>query len=142
MKDTLYIILHFSQASHYLIVQLPGHTCPEEALNSNSCRALLLVSSPGRPHANSLLNDNSCSGSSQERNITDKEIQSAHFRSLLVENIPVLLLVYQLHSPACLVTPDISLYGDSRFLHLQVFLAGQPAADGLLDADAGRAQFI
>lgn len=40
------------------------------------------------------------------------------------------------------MTPYISLYGDSRFPHPQVFFAGQPAADGLLDADAGRAQFI
>lgn len=67
------IILHFCQALNYLIVLLSSHVGPQEALNSNSCRALLLVASPGRPHTHILLNDNSCSGSSQKLNITDKK---------------------------------------------------------------------
>lgn len=47
-----------------------------------------------------------------------------------------------LHPPACLVTPYISLYGDSRFPHPQELFAGQPAADSLLDADTSHAQLV
>lgn len=45
-------------------------------------------------------------------------------------------------SPAGLVSSDMSLDGNGGMFHAQVFLAGQPAADGLLDANAGSAQFI
>lgn len=36
----------------------------------------------------------------------------------------------------------MSLDGDGRFPHPQVLSAGQPAADSLLDADAGQTQLV
>lgn len=47
-----------------------------------------------------------------------------------------------LHSPACLVTPDMSLYGQSRLLHPQVLFASEPAADSLLDANTSITQLV
>lgn len=45
-------------------------------------------------------------------------------------------------SPAGLVSTDVSLDGCGSVFHAQVLLARQPAADGLLDADAGSTQLI
>lgn len=45
-------------------------------------------------------------------------------------------------SPAGLVSTDVSLDGCGSMFHAQVLLACQPAADGLLDADAGSTQLI
>lgn len=45
-------------------------------------------------------------------------------------------------SPSGLVSSDVSLDDDGGSFHAQVLLALQPAADGLLDADAGGPQFI
>lgn len=44
-------------------------------------------------------------------------------------------------SPACPVAPQTSLDGDGRFPHPLVLREGQPAPDGLLDANAVRAEF-
>lgn len=40
------------------------------------------------------------------------------------------------------MTPDISLYGDGAFPQPQILSAGQPAADGLLDAHASQTQLV
>lgn len=40
------------------------------------------------------------------------------------------------------MTPDVSLYGDGTLPHPQILPAGQPAADGLLDADTSQAQLV
>lgn len=47
-----------------------------------------------------------------------------------------------LHSPACQMTPDVSLDGNGTLPHPQILPAGQPAADGLLDADTSQAQLV
>ena len=44
--------------------------------------------------------------------------------------------------PACLLGTDVFLEHHSRSPHPQVLLAGQPAAQGLLDADARQAQLL
>lgn len=46
------------------------------------------------------------------------------------------------HSPACLVTPHMFLDRDGRLPHPQILLAGQPAANRLLDADTSHTQFV
>lgn len=46
------------------------------------------------------------------------------------------------HIPACLVTSNVSLNGDGTFSHPEVLLAGQPAADCLLDVDTSHAQLV
>lgn len=47
-----------------------------------------------------------------------------------------------LYSPAGLVSTHMSLDVDGGLLHSQVLLTGQPAADGLLDTDAGGAELV
>ena len=49
---------------HYLIILLSCHVGPQEALDGDSCQALLLIVSPVHPHTHVLLDDNGCSGSS------------------------------------------------------------------------------
>lgn len=46
------------------------------------------------------------------------------------------------HLPAGLVSPGEPLNGDGGAALAQVLLACQPAADGLLDADAGGTQLV
>lgn len=65
------MLQNFYQVGHYLIVLLSSHVGPQEALDGDSCRALLLVASSSCPHTHIPLNDNSCFGSSQQLNITD-----------------------------------------------------------------------
>lgn len=40
------------------------------------------------------------------------------------------------------MSPHVSLYGDGRLTDTQVLLASEPAADGLLDVDAGFTEFV
>lgn len=46
------------------------------------------------------------------------------------------------NSPAGLVAPGEPLDGDGSAPHAQILLAYQPAADGFLDANAGRTQLV
>lgn len=40
------------------------------------------------------------------------------------------------------MSPHVSLYGDGRLTDAQVLLASEPAANGLLDLDAGFTEFV
>lgn len=91
-----------TQALHYLVELLSGHIGPQEALNGDSCRALLLEASPGNPHANILLNDEGGSGSSQKVDVADRQDTTRYIRKphTVTYGIPSLLL------PALTFVPD------------------------------------
>lgn len=81
-------------ALHYLVELLSGHIGPQEALNGDSCRALLLEASPGNPHANILLNGEGGSGSSQQVDVADRGNTTRYIRKphTVIYGIPSLLL--------------------------------------------------
>lgn len=125
------------------MVLLSSHVSPPEALNSDSCRTLMLVEFPFRPHSHIALNDNSCSGLQQKLGITDRK---KHFRNTSKIFIKFLnqtsALVWHPHLPACLVTPYMFLNSNGRLPHPQVLFTCQPAANSLLDGDTSHTQFV
>lgn len=81
-------------ALRYLVELLSGPVGPQEALNGDGCRALLLEASPGNPHANILLNDEGGSGSPQQVDVADRGNTTRYIRKphTVIYGIPSLLL--------------------------------------------------